>query len=70
MDFALTHEQQMVVDTVRGFVEAEIYPHEAEVDRSGIVPKELAESIKQKVLALGFYAPNFPAELGAAASTT
>ena len=28
MDFALTAEQQMVVDTVRDFVERKLYPHE------------------------------------------
>ena len=64
MDFALTSEQEMVVDTVRTFVENEIYPHEAEVERSGVVAPELAQGIKRKVIELGFYAPNFPAELG------
>jgi acyl-CoA dehydrogenase len=64
MDFGLSEEQQMVVDTVRSFVENEIYPHEAEVERTGVVPPELANSIKQKVLGLGFYAANFPAEIG------
>jgi len=64
MDFGLSEEHQMVVDTVRSFVENEIYPHEAEVERTGLVPPELARSIKQKVLALGFYAANFPAEVG------
>ena len=64
MDFGLTHEQQMVVDTVRGFVETELYPLEADVERSGIVPRELGHEIRRKVLALGFYAPNIPAEHG------
>ena len=64
MDFGLTHEQHMVVDTVRGFVETELYPLEAEVERTGIVPRELGHEIRRKVLALGFYAPNIPAEHG------
>ena len=64
MDFGLTTEQQMVVDTVRGFVEKELYPHEDEVERTGAVPPELGESIKRKVLDLGFYAPNLPVEVG------
>jgi len=64
VDFGLTHEQHMVVDTVRGFVEAELYPLEAEVERTGIVPCELGHEIRRKVLALGFYAPNIPAEHG------
>jgi acyl-CoA dehydrogenase len=64
MDFGLTEEQELVVRTVREFVERELYPLEIEVERSGIVPREIARDIQQKVLALGFYAPNIPAEFG------
>ncbi|EBA13499.1 acyl-CoA dehydrogenase [Roseobacter sp. CCS2] len=38
----LTDEQQMIVDTVRSFVEHEIYPHEDAIERSGEVSKEVA----------------------------
>ena len=64
MDFALTTEQQMVVDTVRDFIERELYPHEEEVERTGRVPPELGQAIKRKVIELGFYAPNLPEEVG------
>ena len=64
MNFGLTTEQQMVVDTVRGFVEKELFPHEEEVERTGRVPPELGEAIKRKVIDLGFYAPNLPVEVG------
>ena len=64
MHFGLTEEQAMIVDTVRGFVENEIYPHEDEVEKRGYVPQELADEIKRKVIAMGFYAPNFPTENG------
>ena len=64
MDFALTTEQQMVVDTVRDFVERELYPHEEEVERTGRVPPELGQAIKRKVIEIGFYAPNLPVEVG------
>ena len=64
MDFGLSHEQQLVVDTVRGFVETELYPLEPEIERTGIVPRELGLEIRRKVLDLGFYAPNIPAEYG------
>jgi acyl-CoA dehydrogenase len=64
MDFSLTPEQEMVVTTVRNFVETELYPLEPEVERRNEVPREMARSIQEKVLALGFYAPNMPAELG------
>ena len=64
MDFALTSEQQMVVDTVRDFVERELFPHEEAVDRTGGVSAELGDSIKRKVIDLGFYAANLPVEVG------
>ncbi len=66
MHFGLTDEQQMIVDTVRSFVEHEIYPHEDAVERSGEVPKEIADEIKRKTIELGFYACNFPEEVGGA----
>ena len=64
MDFELTAEQKLVVDTVRGFVERELYPLEDAVERSGQVPEEVGAAIKQKVIDLGFYAPNLPEEAG------
>ncbi len=66
MEFGLSQEQEMIVSTVREFVETEIYPHEAEVDRTGEVPPELAESIRCKTIEMGFYACNFPEEVGGA----
>ena len=66
MHFALTDEQEMIVTTVRDFVEKEIYPHEDLVERTGEVPKEIAREIKQKTLDLGFYACNFPESVGGA----
>ncbi|MEO9576276.1 MAG: acyl-CoA dehydrogenase family protein [Tateyamaria sp.] len=66
MHFGLSDEQEMIVSTVRSFVEHEIYPHEAEVERTGEVPHGLGEAIKQKVIDLGFYACNFPEEVGGA----
>ena len=41
MQFGLSDEQQLIVDTVKSFVENEIYPYEDEVERSGTVPREL-----------------------------
>jgi len=66
MHFGLSAEQEMIVDTVRSFVENEIYPHEDIVERTGEVPAEVAEAIKQKTIDLGFYACNFPEEVGGA----
>lgn len=64
MQFGLTPEQEMIVSTVRSFVEREIYPHEDAVERSGTVPPDLAQEIKQKCLDIGFYAANFPEDVG------
>ncbi|PRX10892.1 UNVERIFIED_ORG: acyl-CoA dehydrogenase [Martelella mediterranea] len=64
MHFGLTEEQEMIVSTVRNFVENEIYPHEAEIERLGEVPAEIGQEIKQKCLDLGFYASNFPESVG------
>ena len=64
MNFGLTHEQDLVVSTVRDFVECELYPLESEIERTGIVSRELGQEIRRKVLQLGFYAPNIPTEFG------
>ena len=35
MDFRLTQEQEMIVDTTRTFTERELIPHEEKVEREG-----------------------------------
>lgn len=64
MDFDLTGEQRLMVETVRDFVAKELYPHEGDVERLDEVPAELARSIRDKAIAAGLYAANMPAELG------
>jgi acyl-CoA dehydrogenase len=64
MDFGLSEEQSLVVDTVRQFVETELYPLEGEVERSGCCPRELGQDIQDKVRQIGFYAPNIPSAFG------
>ena len=66
MIYGLSDESQMIADTVRSFVEKEIYPHEDLVERTGEVPAEIAQHIKKKTLDLGFYACNFPESVGCA----
>ena len=66
MDFGLSEEQKMIVETVRSFVENEIYPHENLVEQTGEVPRDIAQDIIDKTRSLGFYACNFP--LGALVS--
>lgn len=64
MQFELNTEQKMIVDTVRAFVENELYPHEDEVERLDAVPPALVKSIQAKAIEVGLYAANMPAELG------
>ncbi len=64
MDFTLTSEQRLIVETVRSFVENELYLHEDEVERLDEIPAGLASEIRGKALAAGLYAANMPAELG------
>jgi len=64
VDFTLTEEQRLIADTVRNFVEKELYPHEEEVERLDEVPLALADQIRKKAIAAGLYAANMPAELG------
>jgi acyl-CoA dehydrogenase len=70
MDFGLTQEQQMIVETTRSFVENELYPHEAEVERSGHLDIDLVREIQGKAIAAGLYAANIPEEFGGAGLDT
>src|SRR5918995_4356802 len=70
MDFSLSDEQRMIVETTRSFVENELYPHEAEVERTGVLRRELMEELKAKAIAAGLYAANMPAEVGGAGLDT
>ena len=64
MDFALTDEQEMIVDTVRTFVDRELVPHEDDVERLGDVPPDLVKGIRRRSLDAGIYAANMPTEFG------
>jgi alkylation response protein AidB-like acyl-CoA dehydrogenase len=70
MNFGLSAEQQMIVDATRAFVEAELYPHETEVERTGILRPELREEIAAKARAAGLYAANMPEDVGGAGLDT
>ena len=70
MNFGLSEEQQMIVDTTRAFVERELYPHELMVERTGHLPMDLIKEIQKKAIAAGLYAANMPAEVGGAGLDT
>ena len=66
MDFSLTEEQQLIVDTTRKFVREQLVPHENEVERSGALRPELYRELRERARAAGLFAANMPAELGGA----
>ena len=70
MDFNLTEEQRMIVETTRAFVENELYPHEAEVERTGELRRELYEDLKARAIEAGLDAANLPEEVGGAGLDT
>lgn len=70
MQFGLTDEQKMIVETTRAFVENELYPHEMEVERTGHLRMELIRELQAKAMAAGLYAANMPAEVGGAGLDT
>ena len=70
MDFGLSEEQRMIVDTTRAFVENELYPHELMIERTGHLPLALIKEIQKKAIEAGLYAANMPAEVGGAGLDT
>ena len=70
MDFNLSDEQKLIVKTTRDFVEAELFPHEAEVEATGVLRPALRDAIKAKAKQAGLYAANMPADVGGAGLDT
>jgi acyl-CoA dehydrogenase len=70
MDFSLSDEQQMVVKTTREFVVNELYPHENEVEATGVLREDLHQELKAKAIEAGLYAANMPVDVGGAGLDT
>jgi acyl-CoA dehydrogenase len=64
MSMETSAESDLLINTVRRFVETEMLPHEDEVDRLGYVPEEIGRRIEAKSKELGLYACNLPEEVG------
>jgi acyl-CoA dehydrogenase len=64
MDFALSSEQEMLVESLRRFVEEELYPYEDEIEEKDEVSPELRCQIIERSRELGFYAAAMPEEHG------
>jgi acyl-CoA dehydrogenase len=70
MDFSLTDEQQLIINTTRDFVAKELYPHEALVEASGELPEDLRQELRAKAIDAGLFAANMPVEVGGAGLDT
>jgi acyl-CoA dehydrogenase len=70
MDFQLSQEQRMIIDTTKAFVENELYPHENEIEQTGILRPDLKQELKRKAIEAGLYAANMPEEAGGAGLDT
>ncbi|MER9204095.1 acyl-CoA dehydrogenase [Mesorhizobium sp. M0933] len=64
MNFNLTEEQRMLADTAREFCEKELIPHEALLERTSELPRELELDIRHKAIKAGLHACNMPADVG------
>lgn len=70
MQFGMTEEQAMIVETTRAFVEKELYPHEAEIERTGHLDMDVIRDVQKKAMEAGLYAANMPEEVGGAGLDT
>ncbi len=70
MDFALSSEQKMLLETVRRFIAQELKPLEDHIERDGHLDDATARAIHEKSLAMGLYALNIPESLGGGGLST
>jgi len=66
MDFSFTDEQKMIRDSVREFVERELFPLEKEFLLNGRLDPEKRKTLDKKARDQGFWALNVPEEYGGA----
>ena len=64
MDITLSHENELLLQTVRSFMQEELHPHEEMVDRLGEVPIELGRQIEKRAIEVGLYSANLPESVG------
>ena len=64
MDFGLSEEQKLIVETTRAFVENELYPHAREGELTGVLSRQLIEQLQGQAIDAGIYPCNIPAEAG------
>ncbi len=64
IDFSLPNEAQMLIATVKRFVEKELTPLEDEIEKTNAIDPSVAEGLKRKARELGLWAMHMPEEAG------
>ena len=64
MEFNLSEEQNLLINTTKTFVKAELLQHEELLEKTNNLPKELYDEIKKKSIEAGLYACNMQVENG------
>jgi acyl-CoA dehydrogenase len=64
VDLNFPEEWLMLKETVRRFVQKELFPIEEEVERRKGIPGDIRSQIKKKAVEAGIYAMRMPAEIG------
>ena len=64
MEFTLSEEQNLLIETTRSFVINELIQHEELLEKTNNLPKELYDEIKKKSCEIGLYACNMPKKYG------
>ena len=62
MEFNLSEEQNLLIDTTKSFVKNELMQHEELLEKTNNLPKELYDEIKKKSREVGLYACNMTKE--------
>ena len=60
----MDHENELLINTLKSFMDAEIFPYEDEVDAKGEVPIDLGRQIEARAKDIGLFAANLPTEIG------
>ncbi len=66
IDFSIPADTQLLLDSIKRFVDTELMPLEIEVEAAGEVSPELAKRLRTKALELGFFAMDLPESAGGA----
>ncbi|MBI3102374.1 MAG: acyl-CoA dehydrogenase family protein [Burkholderiales bacterium] len=70
IDFSLPNEAQMLIATVKRFVENELNPLEDEIERTNAIAPSVADGLKRKARELGLWAMHMPEEAGGGGLST